>query len=71
MSKRCTHYIWHLQGNDGGCLEVYPLIDNGASQLHYRQTSASLVLPITTTKECKNLIIKGGMDKSFGRGLYS
>ncbi|MCH83090.1 hypothetical protein A2U01_0003905 [Trifolium medium] len=36
-----------------GCLEVYPLIDSGASQLHYRQTSASLVLPITTTKEYK------------------
>ncbi|KAK2434065.1 hypothetical protein QL285_019253 [Trifolium repens] len=34
-----------------GCLEVYPLIDSGASQLHYCQTSASLVLSITITKE--------------------
>jgi hypothetical protein len=34
-----------------GSLEVYPLIDSGASQLHYCQTSASSVLPITITKE--------------------
>ncbi|PNY06421.1 hypothetical protein L195_g002886 [Trifolium pratense] len=46
-----------------GCLEVYPLIDSGASQLHYRQTSASLVLPVTTTKEFKVGLPNGNLDR--------